>query len=388
MRPRLAVLSVVVSCAAASLAGCGKPTPKPQQGPPPVSVAEVLTRQITDYDEFTGRFEAVERVEVRPRVSGYIQRVAFAQGREVKAGELLFEIDPRPYQAEYDRAQAELSKGRSTLALAKADLARAETLLSARAISREEYDQRVSQVRQQEAGLQGAEAAVQSAALNLEFTKVHAPISGLVSRAAVTLGNLVTGGTTLLTTVVSIDPIYVEFNADERAFLRYGELARRGERKSSRDTPNPLFVGLASEEGHPHEGVMVFVDNAINPQTGTILARGQFRNDKRLYTPGLFARVKLLGSGQYDATLIRDSAIGTDQNVKYVLVVKEDGSTEYRPVKIGPVVDGLRVVREGLKPGEKIVVNGLQRVRPGSPVTPQPVPMVESQTPVTAAAKG
>jgi RND family efflux transporter MFP subunit len=367
----LAVLAAVVS-------GCARNEAAPAPpAPPAVDVAKVLTRDITEFDEFTGRFEAVERVEIRPRVSGYISSVNFEQGHEVRKGDVLFVIDPRPYDAEHKRAKAELARARTQLNLAQSERDRAVKLLESRAISREEFDSRVAGSEQATANVAAAEAAVDASALNLTFTRVISPISGVVGRAEITSGNLVQSGQTLLTTVVSIDPIYVAFEGDEQAYLKYNAMARRGERSSSRDAQNPLWVGLADETGFPHQGVMVFVNNEVDPATGTIRARGQFNNSERRFTPGLFARVRLVGSGKYNAVLINDSAVGTDQSVKYVLAIGEHNKVEYRPVKLGPVIDGLRVVREGLKPGETIVVNGLQRVRPGAVVTPQLVAMGE-----------
>ncbi|HZF16484.1 MAG TPA: efflux RND transporter periplasmic adaptor subunit [Steroidobacteraceae bacterium] len=361
---------------ALAAAGCARnEAAEAPPAPPQVSVAKVIEKPITEFDEFTGRFTAVDRVELRPRVSGYISSVNFTEGHEVKKGDVLFVIDPRPYDAEYKRAAAELARAKTQLSLAQSEFERARTLLDARAISKEEFDARVSGAAQATANVQAADAALDAAKLNLTFTRVRAPISGLVSKAEVTPGNLVTTDQTLLTTLVSIDPIYVEFEGDEQVYLKYNALARAGLRPSSRDSKNPVWVGLADEQETPHQGVMVFVDNELNPATGTIRARGQFSNKDRRFTPGMFARVKLLGSAEYNALLINDSAIGTDQSVKYVLEVNADNKVEYRAVKLGPVVDGLRVVREGLAPGDSIVVNGLQRVRPGMPVTPQRVAM-------------
>jgi multidrug efflux system membrane fusion protein len=358
------------------LVGCARNEAAPSPPPAPrVSVAKVLERNITEFDEFTGRFEAVERVEVRPRVSGYIAAVSFEEGREVKKGDVLFTIDRRPYQAEFKRAAAEVARARTQQTLAQSERERATKLLDQRAISREEFDARVSGSEQAVANVQAAEAARDAAQLNLTFTQVRAPISGLVSRAEITEGNLVTSGETLLTTVVSINPIYVAFEGDERVYLKYAALARSGAREETRGGESPVWVGLADETDTPHQGKMVFVDNALDPQTGTIRVRGLLRNEDRRFTPGMFARVKLVGSGQYDALLINDSAIGTDQNVRYVFAVGKDNKVEYRSVKLGPVVDGLRVVREGLTRGDSIVVNGLQRVRPGTVVTPELVAM-------------
>lgn len=347
--------------------------------PPAVQAAKVIAKPITEFDEFTGRFEAVERVEVRPRVSGYVTATRFEQGHEVKKGDILYLIDARPYQATLKQAQAELARARTQLRLAQSERERADRLIEKRAISQEEFDARISGSEQAGANLAAAEAAVESAALDLSFTEVRAPISGLVGRAEITAGNLVAAGQTLLTTVVSVDPIYVSFDGDEQVYLKYVGMDLRGERQSSRTAPNPVWAGLADEQGHPHEGHMVFLDNALNPQTGTIHARGLFRNPDRRFTPGMFARVKLVGSGEYDALLINDSAVGTDQSVKFVLKVGKDNKVEYTPVKLGPLIDGLRVVREGLAANDVILVKGLQQVRPGMPVTPQLVAMGETR---------
>jgi RND family efflux transporter MFP subunit len=347
--------------------------------PPAIRASKVISKSISEYDEFTGRFEAVERVEVRPRVSGYVTAAQFQQGHEVKKGDILYVIDPRPYQATLKHAQAELARARTQLALAESEHTRAGKLVAERAISQEEFDARTSGNEQAAANLEAAKAAVESAALDLSFTEVRSPISGLVGRAEITAGNLVSAGQTLLTTVVSIDPIYVSFDGDEQVYLKNVGLELRGELKSNRTGNNPLWVGLSDEQGHPHEGHMVFLDNELDPNTGTIHARGLFANKDRRFTPGMFARVKVIGSGQYDALLINDSAIGTDQSVKFVLKVGAENKVEYAPVKLGPLVDGLRVVREGLKADDVILVKGLQQVRPGMPVSPQLVAMGEQK---------
>ncbi|MEW6354055.1 MAG: efflux RND transporter periplasmic adaptor subunit [Pseudomonadota bacterium] len=378
--PRIAALLVLLA-----LSACQRGAPPPQ-GPPPapeVSVAAVIEREVNEWDEFTGHLQAVERVEIRPRVTGYIESVNFQEGKEVKKGDVLFVIDPRPYQAELNRAAAEAAQTQARLQLAKSELERAARLLKTRMVSQQLYDERNSAVREAEAALQAARAAEQNARLNMEFTRVTSPIDGRASRAEVTAGNLVTGGAsgapaTLLTTVVSLDPIYAYFEGDEQIYLKYVTMARSGERASSREVRNPIYLGLANEQGHPHQGYMDFVDNQLNPATGTIRARAVFDNKERLLTPGLFARLKLIGSGTFKAVLINDRAVGTDQNKKFVLVLGADNKVEYRPVQIGRLIEGLRVVKEGLKPGEQIVVNGLQRVRPGMPVTPQTVPMEDA----------
>jgi multidrug efflux system membrane fusion protein len=357
--------------AALTLGGCSK-SGGPPSAPPEVSVAPVIEKRVKDWDEFTGRLQAVETVEIRPRVSGYIDKVAFTEGSLVKRGALLFVIDPRPYQAEYDRAAADVKRFKTALELGSIELARVQRLKDSGAVSQEELDERKSTVAQAEANVAGAEAARESALLNLNFTRVTSPVDGRVSRAEVTRGNLVTGGSnggTLLSSVVSMNPIYLYFDADEQSYLRYTQMARAGE--STQAAGSPVHVGLANEEGFPHSGAVDFIDNQLNPQTGTIRARAVLQNNNGQFTPGLFARVQLLASGEYPAILIEDRAVNTDQSQKYVLLLGADNKIEYRKVKLGRVIDGLRVVREGLKAGDVIVVNGAQRVHPGVTVTPQ-----------------
>lgn len=368
----------VVAWAAAFLSGCARNEAAEAQAAPPapqVTVAAAISRKITESDEFTGRFEAVERVELRPRVSGYIASVNFKEGSEVKKGDVLFVIDPRPYQAERDKAAAGLAQARSQLVLARTERERGTKLLAQHAISQEEYDTRTAGSEQAEANVEAAKAALDAAALNLEFTRVTAPISGRISRALVTSGNFVTNGQTPLTTVVSLDPIYVSFDGGEQEYLKFSKAAREAATDKSHEARNPVEVGLANETGFPHEGVLVFVDNALDPATGTIRSRALLDNHERQFTPGLFARIQLMDGAQHDAVLVNDSAIGTDQTMRYVLVVDKTNKVELRPVQLGPVVDGLRVVQSGLSPGETIVVNGLQRVRPGAQVQPQRVAM-------------
>jgi RND family efflux transporter MFP subunit len=382
----------VCACALLSIGGCGKSGGSAQAAPPPqVTVAQVLEKRVKDWDEFTGRLQAVETVEIRPRVSGYIDKVWFTEGSQVKSGDLLFVIDPRPYQAEYDRAAADVKRYKTALELARIELVRVQRLKDSGAVSEEELDERKSTVAQGEANVAGAEAARETASLNLSFTRVTSPIAGRVSRAEVTRGNLVTGGInggTLLSSVVSMDPIYLYFDADEQSYLRYTQTAHSGVGPSSNDAQNPVQVGLANEEGFPHPGKVDFVDNQLNPQTGTIRARAVLQNKNGQFTPGLFARVQLLVSGEYSAILIEDRAVNTDQNQKYVLLLGANNQIEYRKVKLGRVIDGLRIVREGLKPGDVIVVNGAQRVHPGVAVTPQRVTMGANGTDSAAPASG
>ena len=377
-------------CSSLVVAGCSKSGGGASAPPPPqVTVAQVLEKRVKDWDEFTGRLQAVETVEIRPRVSGYIDKVAFTEGSLVKRGALLFIIDPRPYQAEYDRAAADVKRFKTALELGQIELKRVQQLKDSGAVSQEELDERKSTVAQAEANVGGSQAALEAASLNLNFTKVSSPIDGRVSRAEVTRGNLVTGGInggTLLSSVVSMDPIYIYFDADEQSYLRYTQMARSGGSPNSRDSGSPVQVGLANEEGFPHTGTVDFVDNQLNPQTGTIRARAVLQNKEGQFTPGLFARVQLLGSGEYSAILIDDRAVNTDQSQKYVLLLGANNQIEYRKVKLGRVIDGLRVVREGLKAGDVIIVNGAQRVHPGITVTPQRVTMGTDVAPAAAGA--
>jgi len=364
--------SLILLVALLPALGCNR-SPPPAPALPEIATAQVVSKRIKDWDEYTGRFQAVDSVEIRPRASGYIDEVKFREGQLVKQGDVLFVIDQRPYQADYERARAGLELARSQFDLAKLEAARAQKLKDSGAISREELESRLSQLNQQEAGVAAAKAALDSAGLMLSFTKVLAPIEGRVSRAEVTKGNLVTGGNqggTLLTTIVSVDPIYVYFEGDENAYLRYQEMARQGERTSSRDVRNPVRVGLADETGFPHEGQMDFVDNQLDVRTGTIRARAVLSNKEGRFTPGLFARVQLLGSAEYDAVLVDDRAVGTDQSQRFVLVVGPKDTLEYRPVQLGRNIEGLRVIRKGLNAGDQIVVSGLQRVRPGMQIKP------------------
>ena len=367
------------------VAACSRPAPSAPP-PPAVTAAPAIGRTVNEWDEFTGRIEAVGYVQVRPRVSGFIDKVTFTEGKEVKQGDVLFRIDPREYRDALDRAQAELTRAKTQAELARSESERAEPLVAENAISREEYDARVSGSTQASAGIQAAEAAVRTAKLNLDWTQVRAPISGRISRAEVTPGNVVQSGSepTLLTTIVSMDPVYVYFEGDEQAYLRYNQLAREGTRESSRNVRNPVRMGLANEVGYPHTGYVDFVDNQLNPNTGTIRARAVFSNKDRFFTPGLFARIQLLGSGKFDAVLVQDGAIGTDQDRKFVFVLKPDSTVEYRGVELGRMVEGLRVIRKGVTPGEDVVINGLQRIRPGMKVNATITTMEASDSGQTA----
>jgi len=355
--------------------GCSK-APPPMQAPQ-VTVAPAVERVVADWDEFTGHFEAVNSVEVRPRVGGFLQRVGFVEGAMVRQGDVLFVIDQRPYEAEVARAEAVLAQARTRNQLAGMEVERAQKLVNSQAISREELDARTSGQAEGSAAIRAAEAAVRVARLNLEWTVVRAPISGRVGRAEITPGNVVQAGApspTLLTTIVSIDPIYVYFDTDEAAYLKYMATTAAG------PTGRQVLIGLANETGFPHEARLNFVDNRVDGANGTVSARAVLPNPNRLFTPGLFARVRLLGSQRHPAILVQDQAIGTDQDRKFVLVLKSDNSVEYRPVVTGRVVDGLRTVESGLKPGERVVINGLMRVRPGMKVAATNAAMVVAES--------
>lgn len=358
-----------------TLAGCnGEPASGGGQPPPPeVAVAQVLTKSVQQWDEYTGRVSAIDTVELRPRVSGYVQRVAYGEGEDVKQGDLMFQIDPRPYRAALDNAQAQLARARVAEQLEAVRIKRAQSLIDDDAISREEFDLRRAAHEQSLADIRAAEAAVATAKLNLSFTEVRAPVAGRASRALVTVGNLATADQTLLTTLVSQDPMYVYFDADENSYLRYKEQERKSER-TGRD--NTVYVGLANEDGYPHVGTVNFLDNQVNPTIGTVRARAVVSNADRMFTPGLYARVRFASGQKADALLIDDKAVLTDQDRKYVYVVDKDGKAQRKDVVLGRMVEGLRVVQSGLAPDDKVIVAGLQKIfYPGIPVKANEVPM-------------
>jgi len=357
--------------------GCGKHA---QQAPPPpvVSVVQPVEREVVEWDEYIGRLESPATVEIRARVSGYLDKVHFKEGKPVKKGDLLVTIDPRPYQAEFDRADAEYERTQSQAELAKNDFERAKRLILTKAISDEDLDTKAKNYSTILAAVRSAKAAADLARLNLGFTEIRAPIDGRISSALITEGNLVSGGVSgagasLLTTLVSLDPLYCYGSADERAILKYIRLSREGKRDSARDFDIPAEMQLADETGFPHKGHMDFVDNRVDPNTGTLRARGVFPNPDHSLSPGFFARLRIPGSGKYPALLIPDRALGSDQAQKFVYVVNSEKKVEFRPVKIGPMIDGLRVVKEGLKPGQQIIAEGLLRVRPGIVVEAKPL---------------
>ncbi|MGZ8216311.1 efflux RND transporter periplasmic adaptor subunit [Methylomagnum sp.] len=350
------------------LVGCGSsaqaPAGPPQMPPMPVKTGLPLQKEVTEWDEYTGRIEATESVEIRARVSGYLDRVNFKAGDKVKKGDLLFVIDPRPYQAELNRAEAELERAKTKLELAGNDLARAEKLRKSKAMSEEEYDGRSKGQRESTAALRAAEAAVRTANLNLSFTEIRAPISGRIGRELLTPGNLVNADQTSLATLVSIDPVYVYIDADERAVLKYRRLAA-GNKQTARI---PAELALLDEAGFPHQGHIDYVDPRLDAGTGTLRTRGVFENRDELLSPGFFARLRIHGGAARQALLVPERAIGSDQGQKFVWVAKDDGSIEYRRVTLGSLFGALRVVADGLKPDESVVIEGIQKLRPGAKV--------------------
>ena len=368
------------------LTACTQPSSPPPATPPPpqVTVSQPLHREVMEWEEYTGRLEAVESVEVRARVSGYLQSVNFKDGGLVKKGDLLFVVDPRPYQAELQRAKAELAMAIARLEHAEKDFARAQLLLRSRAMSEEEVDTRSSARRQAQESVQAARAMVEAAQLNVEFTQVRAPISGRVSRNFVSVGNLINGGaaqSTLLTTIMSLDPIYCYFETDERTYLKDMRRSRNGERAHSHEGRTPVHLALADEAEFPHKGSIDFVDNRLDPNTGTITARALVPNPSLALTPGLFARVRVPTSDTYRALLLPPEAVGSDLSQQFVFVVNDQNLAEYRQVTLGPIIDGLRVIRDGLQPDNWVIVNGIQRAKTGAQVEPVKQGMPERQPP-------
>lgn len=369
------LLAVAALAAVIFLAGCEKPAQQPAAGAPPVTVAQPTKRTVTDWDEFTGRFDAIEQVQIRARVTGFVTNVVFNDGDIVKAGDLLYVIDARQYQAVAEQARGQLADAKAKVDLAERELARAESLIKTQAVAETIVDQRRQQLQSAQAVALQAEGALQRADLDVEFTKIRAPINGRVSRHLVTVGNLVQGsesGATLLTSIVSLDPIHVYFDMDESIYIKNSRLWFEGKRPSSRDTANPVQIMLSGETKPSHQGAVDFLDNRLDVGTGTLRGRALVKNQDLSILPGQFARVRVLGSAPYEALLLPDTAIATDQSRKIVFVVNADNVAEARSVVLGPLDDGLRVIREGLKADDRVVIDGLQRVRIGAKVTPHP----------------
>jgi len=383
----LAQLSAV-AIMVALLSGCDDSVAQNAPPPPPaVSVANVVVKPIKQWDQFTGRVEAVQSVQLRPRVSGYIEQVNYQEGDEVKKGQVLFTIDDRTYRAAQEQAKAELVRAKNQASLARSESARTEKLVSSEAISRELWEQRRAAAAQSQSDVLAAQAQLDMAQLNLDFTRVIAPIDGKASRAMITAGNLVTAGdsASVLTTLVSLDKVYVYFDVDEATFLRYQSIARAQSQKSA---PLPVHVALVGENGYPHQGVIDFTDNQLTASTGTIRMRALLDNRDRSFTPGLFARVQMPGSAEFTALLIDDKAVLTDQDRKYVYVVDASGKAERRDIEVGALSGGLRIVQQGLKAGDRVVVDGVQKVfMPGMSVNAKSVDMAKNSTPAANAAQ-
>jgi len=387
---RLRPLALAAAFLLPFLAACSQ---EPTQAPalPEVSVAHPLAKSIQEWDEFSGRFEAINYVEVRSRVSGYLQSIHFTDGQIVRKGDLLFVIDPRPFQVELERARAELKDAEAQLRFASSNVERARKLLEKQTVSEQLYDQRVQDRDQARAAVDRAQAAVHEAQLNLSYTRITAPIGGRISARVVSIGNLVTGGSgdsTLLTSIASLDPIHFVFDGDEAAYLDYLRHARKGKGQA-----HQVELQLLGETGFPHKGEMDFVDNQIDPQTGTIRGRAVVPNPNNVFVPGMFAKMRLLRADAHVALMIPDEALSTDQANRIVYVVDKDGKVAPRTVTLGPVIDGLRVIREGLTPADRVVIDGLMRVRPGASVKPKlatitPKPQPEATTLATASAPG
>ncbi|PHY18928.1 efflux RND transporter periplasmic adaptor subunit [Caulobacter sp. BP25] len=367
MRLQPVITSFAGLAAVAVLAACSAQAKQDAAAAPPpaqVTVTEVAFKSLRQWDDFTGRLEPIDTVEIRPRVSGFIDGAQFTEGARVHKGQVLFQIDPRPYKAEADRAAAEVARAKAQLDLAVVNRERGRRLIEQNALAQSEFDRLASEERAAQANLSAAQAALQTARLNLEWTRVTSPIDGRISKAIITRGNLVTQSS-LLTTVVSDTPIYAEFNADEQTFLKYAS-AERGK-------GGPVYMGLMTEDGYPHVGKLAFIDNALDAKSGTIAGRAIFANADGRFTPGLFARIRLVSAESQTVALAPDRAVATDLGKRFVVVVNSANKAEYRPVEIGPLAGNLRIIRSGLKPGDRVIVGGLQKVKPGDTVAPVPV---------------
>jgi len=376
-------------CLALLLAGAGCDSPQPSQAKAPggeqrpsVSVSQPLQRQVVEWDEYTGRFDAVGTVEVRARVSGYLSTVHFKDGQLVKQGDLLYDIDPRPFELSLEQARAELLQAQTKVDNANLDVVRGKPLLERRIISEKAFDDRENLVREAQAQVKVSEAKVKSAELDLSFARVVSPIAGRISRSMVTAGNWVSAGgtsnSTLLTTIVSQDPIHIYFDVSENNYIKYKRLAERGSGAGAADLGATVELALPDEHGFPHAGKLDFLDNRLDQGTGTLRARALVANEAGLFAPGMFARARVTGTPAYAARLLPDEAIGTDQTNKYVYVVADNGVVARRNVQLGPLVDGLRVIREGLADGDWVITKGLHRARPGQSVAPKRVTLTVS----------
>ena len=386
---RRAALGLAAALLAAPIAGCdqGQPQAAPQQAAPPptVSVSQPVQRGIVEWDEYTGRFDATQTVEIRARVSGYLNEVRFKDGQEVAQGDVLFVIDPRPFERALEQAGAELFAATTKVENANLDVTRGQKLIEGKIISDKTFDDRMSLLRDAQAAVKVAEAKVKSAELDLSFSTIAAPILGRIGRTLVTAGNWISAGSvsgaTLLTTIVSQDPIYIYFDVNENNYIKYKRLAERGVTAGAADVGAAVEVALPDERGYPHKGRLDFLDNRLDQGTGTLRARAVLPNKAGLFSPGLFGRVRVTGTPSYTALLLPDEAIGTDQTNKFVYVVGEEGSVARRNIKLGPLYENLRVVREGLAAEEWVIIRGLQRARPGIKVAPKREALTLSEAP-------
>lgn len=384
---RSGVMAGVLLSVFLAATGCDQPAPPPVPPPPTVTVARPVAREVIEWDEYTGHLEAVETVQVRARVSGFVQKADFKEGTIVKAGQLLFVIDPRPFQAELAQQQAEVQRATAQRDFAANEFKRIEGLRPTGGASEVELENARQRMLEAEASVAAAAAQVQAAELDVEFAQVTAPITGRISRRYVTAGNLINGGAgeaTLLTTITLIDPIYAYMDVDEQSVLKYQRLSLEKKRDSARDMEIPIFMALSNEDGFPHEGVVDFVDNRIDPATGTLRARGVFANSAGYLTPGLFARLRIPGSGRYTTMLVPDLAIGTDQDQRFVLVVKADDTVERRVIQLGALFGRFRSIEQGITADERIIINGLQRARPGAKVNVQETQLNADEVQMTA----
>ncbi len=363
------------------LAGCNQPSAEQTAPPPPpVTVAKPITKEIVEWDEYTGRTDAVQSVNITARVSGYLYNITFKAGEVVSQNDLLFVIDPRPYQAAYDQANGQLRQAEAQQKLNNLNLARADELRAKNVIAKQDYDNAVSQKNVSDAQVIAAQAAVESAQLNLDFTEIKAPVTGRIGREQVTVGNLVQADSTLLTTLVSVNPIYAYFNVDERSVLKYQQLVREGKLPDPTSAAVPVYLQVENEKDFPHQGTIDFINNQFDPSTGTLQVRGIFPNANGFLVPGSFVRVRVAATPRYQGILVTDRAIGSDQGQKFALIVGQNNVVELRPLELGPVVDGLRVIRKGLTGDESVIINGLVNARPGSKVNPQPGDMNQFMT--------
>jgi RND family efflux transporter MFP subunit len=370
LKPANYLLIAVISV---GWAGCSKPgAEQTAPPPPPVTVAKPLIKEIVEWDEYTGRTDAVQSVNITSRVSGYLYNITFKAGDVVDQNDLLFVIDRRPYQAAYDQANGQLRQAEAQQKLNNLNLTRADELRAKNVIAKQDYDNAVAQKNVSDAQVIAAQAAVELAQLNLNFTEIKAPVTGRIGREQVTVGNLVQADSTLLTTLVSVNPIYAYFNVDERSVLKYQELVKEGKLPDARSASVPVYLQLENEKDFPHQGTIDFINNQFDPSTGTLQVRGIFPNANGFLVPGSFVRVRVAATPRFQGILVTDRAIGSDQGQKFALIVGQNNIVELRPLELGPVVDGLRVVRKGLTGDENVIINGLVNARPGSKVNPQP----------------